>query len=71
MISLISVFEILTSFAETNNIINVENGGYEHVSDYIPIAHPNASTLAKLQALEPSTVSGDRTREPPSKNVPI
>ncbi|KAH9855805.1 SPOC domain-like protein [Lenzites betulinus] len=44
---------------ETNNIINEENGGYEHVSEYIPIAQPNATTLAKLQALEPSTAPGD------------
>ncbi|CDO74809.1 hypothetical protein BN946_scf185001.g57 [Trametes cinnabarina] len=50
---------ILFGSEETNNIINEENGGYEHVSEYIPIAQPNASTLAKLQALEPSTVSGD------------
>ncbi|OJT04950.1 ATP-dependent DNA helicase II subunit 2 [Trametes pubescens] len=50
---------ILFGSEETKNIINEENGGYEHVSDYIPIAHPNAATLAKLQALEPSTVSGD------------
>ncbi|KAI8983219.1 SPOC domain-like protein [Trametes punicea] len=50
---------ILFGSEETNNIINDENGGYEHVSEYIPIAQPNATTLAKLQALEPSTVTGD------------
>lgn len=38
-----------------------ESGGYETVTEYIPIAQPNASTLAKINALEPSTVTGDRT----------
>ncbi|KAI0770992.1 SPOC domain-like protein [Trametes elegans] len=50
---------ILFGSEETNNIVHDENGGYEHVSEYIPIAQPNATTLAKLQALEPSTVVGD------------
>lgn len=31
------------------------------MSEYIPIAQPNAGTLSKLDALKPSTVSGDRT----------
>lgn len=44
----------------TDNIINDKNGGYDNVSTYIPIAQPNAATLAKLDALEPSTVAGDR-----------
>ncbi|KAI0327975.1 SPOC domain-like protein [Cubamyces sp. BRFM 1775] len=50
---------ILFGSEETNNVINEENGGYEHVSEYIPIEQPNATTLAQLQALEPSTVAGD------------
>ncbi|KAI0638826.1 SPOC domain-like protein [Trametes polyzona] len=50
---------ILFGSEETSNVLNEAHGGYEHVSEYVPIAHPNASTLAKLQALEPSTVSGD------------
>ncbi|KAI0358783.1 hypothetical protein OH77DRAFT_1105096 [Trametes cingulata] len=54
---------ILFGSEETNNVINEENGGYEHVSEYVPIAQPNAGTLAKLQALEPSTVAGDRMRD--------
>lgn len=45
---------------ETENIVNEENGGYENVKEYIPIGQPNAGTLAKLQALEPSTTHGDR-----------
>jgi ATP-dependent DNA helicase 2 subunit 2 len=49
------------SSADTDNIINERNGGYEHVTEYIPIAQPNAGTLAKLDELEPSTVIGDRT----------
>ncbi|EJF58779.1 SPOC domain-like protein [Dichomitus squalens LYAD-421 SS1] len=50
---------ILFGSEETNNMINDANGGYEHVAEYIPIAQPNSATLAKLAALEPSTVSGD------------
>ncbi|OSD05649.1 SPOC domain-like protein [Trametes coccinea BRFM310] len=50
---------ILFGSEETKNVIHKENGGYEHVSEYIPIAQPNAATLAKLRALEPSTVAGD------------
>jgi len=30
------------------------------VEEYIPIAQPNAGTLAKLDALEASSVTGDR-----------
>ena len=44
----------------TNNVINQQNGGYEHVTEYIPIAQPNSGTLAKLTTLKPSTVAGDR-----------
>ncbi|KAF8887717.1 SPOC domain-like protein [Infundibulicybe gibba] len=44
---------------ETDNTINSKNGGYEHVSEYIPIGQPNAGTLAKVDRLQPSTVSGD------------
>jgi ATP-dependent DNA helicase 2 subunit 2 len=45
---------------ETKNIINAENGGYENVLEYIPIAQPNAGTIAKIDALQPSATSGDR-----------
>ncbi|KAF5377271.1 hypothetical protein D9615_006424 [Tricholomella constricta] len=44
---------------ETDNIIHDKNGGYDNVSEYIPIGHPNAGTLAKLDALEPSEFCGD------------
>ncbi|OCB89228.1 SPOC domain-like protein [Sanghuangporus baumii] len=50
---------ILFGTEETNNIINNEKGGYDHVSECIPIAQPNAGTLTKLQALQPSTEIGD------------
>ncbi|KXN84807.1 ATP-dependent DNA helicase II subunit 2 [Leucoagaricus sp. SymC.cos] len=43
----------------TDNIINIKNGGYDNVMEYIPIAQPNGETLAKLNALEPSAVAGD------------
>ena len=46
----------------TSNIINEKNGGYERVSEYIPIGQPNNGTLAKLQALQASEESGDRRR---------
>lgn len=44
----------------TNNIINERNGGYERVTEYIPIGQPNAGTLAKVQALQASEETGDR-----------
>ena len=38
---------------DTRNLVNDENpDGYENVVEYIPIAQPNAGTLAKLQALQ-------------------
>ncbi|KAF6765925.1 SPOC domain-like protein [Ephemerocybe angulata] len=43
----------------TDNIVNVQTGGYENVQEYIPIGTPNVNTLAKLDALEPSTATGD------------
>jgi ATP-dependent DNA helicase 2 subunit 2 len=45
---------------ETNNIINEKNGGYDNVAEYIPVGQPNAATLSKIDALEPSEISGDR-----------
>ena len=35
------------------------NGGYHNVEEYISIAQPNAKTLAQLDELKPSSVSGD------------
>ncbi|CCL99640.1 uncharacterized protein FIBRA_01660 [Fibroporia radiculosa] len=43
----------------TENIINKKNGGYENVLEFIPIAQPNAGTLAKLATLQPSETIGD------------
>ncbi|KAI6022554.1 SPOC domain-like protein [Pisolithus marmoratus] len=43
----------------TDNIVNEKHGGYEHVSEYIPISTPSARTLAKLDELEPSETAGD------------
>jgi hypothetical protein len=48
------------STIDTDNIINEKNGGYENVSEYIPIAQPTAATLSKLDELQPSSVIGDR-----------
>ncbi|KAG2345381.1 SPOC domain-like protein [Suillus weaverae] len=50
---------ILFGSEETDNIIHEKNGGYQHVSEYIPIAQPSSTTLAKLDALQPSEHSGD------------
>lgn len=48
---------------KTRNILNKRmKDGYERVLEYIPIAQPNAATLAKLDALEPSDEGGDRKR---------
>ncbi|KJA25917.1 hypothetical protein HYPSUDRAFT_1067115 [Hypholoma sublateritium FD-334 SS-4] len=44
---------------DTRNVVNDENGAYENVTEYIPIAQPNAATIAKIDALAPSTVFGD------------
>ncbi|KZT08940.1 SPOC domain-like protein [Laetiporus sulphureus 93-53] len=50
---------ILFGTEGTHNVINEKNSGYDHVMEYIPIAQPNAGTLARLDALRASTVSGD------------
>ncbi|KAJ7171774.1 SPOC domain-like protein [Mycena crocata] len=45
---------------KTRNILNKRmKEGYERVEEYIPIAQPNAATLAKLDALQPSDEAGD------------
>lgn len=46
---------------DTKNAINAARGGYESVVEYIPIAQPNSSTIAKIDALQASITSGDRT----------
>ncbi|KAG6841529.1 hypothetical protein C0991_009894 [Blastosporella zonata] len=44
---------------DTQNIINDQSGGYENVSEYIPIAQPNATTLTKLDMLKATQSFGD------------
>ncbi|EIW86315.1 SPOC domain-like protein [Coniophora puteana RWD-64-598 SS2] len=44
---------------DTHNVVNEKNGGYDHVTEFIPIGQPNATTLAKLDTLKPSETSGD------------
>lgn len=46
--------------SETDNQINAQHGGYENVTEYIPIGTPSAATLRELDELEPSEVFGDR-----------
>ncbi|KAF9014914.1 SPOC like C-terminal domain-containing protein [Cyathus striatus] len=50
---------ILFGSQETNNIVSEKSGGYYNVSEYIPIAQPSSHTLAKLDLLHPSDVTGD------------
>ncbi|KAJ3514927.1 hypothetical protein NLJ89_g2081 [Agrocybe chaxingu] len=50
---------ILFGSEDTRNIVNAANGGYENVYEFIPIGQPNAGTIAKIDALEPSTTTGD------------
>ena len=49
-----------TNSTETSNTINTKHGGYDNVSEFIPIGQPHASTLAKIDTLKPSDVTGDR-----------
>ncbi|KAG6831636.1 hypothetical protein H0H92_008713 [Tricholoma furcatifolium] len=53
------LFMFIHNSVETDNKINEANGGYEHVSEYIPIAQPNAATLSKLDMLKASDQCGD------------
>ncbi|KAF8272335.1 SPOC like C-terminal domain-containing protein [Lactarius quietus] len=50
---------ILFGTEETDNVIHRKDGGYDHVTELIQIGQPNADTLAKLAALEVSSVAGD------------
>lgn len=49
-----------TNSTETSNTINTKHGGYDNVSEFIPIGQPHASTLSKIDTLKPSDVTGDR-----------
>lgn len=55
---------------DTENFVNQEQGGYDHVSEFIPIGKPDASTLAKLSTLQPSETSGDRELGPHDTRMP-
>jgi len=44
---------------DTDNRVNRKDGGYTNVTEYIPIGHPNAQTLEKLDAVEASGSHGD------------
>ena len=46
---------------ETDNVVNQKDGGYDHITEFIRIAQPNADTLAKLATLEAADVAGDRS----------
>ncbi len=54
---------ILFGTEGTDNVVHKakRDYGYHHVTEYIPMAHPDINTLAKLQLLRPSEdCSGDR-----------
>ncbi|PPQ67012.1 hypothetical protein CVT24_011306 [Panaeolus cyanescens] len=58
---------ILFGTDETNNILAPENEGfYGHVSEYIPIAQPNAGTISKLNDLEASEENWEADGSNPS-----
>ena len=42
------------------NCVHKEQGGYEHIEEIMPIAHPNASTIAQISSITPGTEIGDR-----------
>ena len=41
--------------------MNEAHGGYDNITEYIPIEQPNAQTMAKIKSIKPSTTSGDRS----------
>jgi len=55
----------MNSRKETDNIVNRADGGYDNVSELIPIAQPTADTLTKLASLQASDVAGDRLSSSP------
>ncbi|EJD55401.1 SPOC domain-like protein [Auricularia subglabra TFB-10046 SS5] len=44
---------------ETGNIVNEAHGGYDHVIEFIEIAQPNATTLAKLSEISSTVIEDD------------
>lgn len=44
----------------TNNLVSDQHGGYDHVTEYLPIHQPNARTLHKIDGIKPSSEIGDR-----------
>ncbi|KAG8851859.1 ATP-dependent DNA helicase II subunit 2 [Tulasnella sp. 330] len=50
---------ILFGTTKSKNCVHSEHGGYENVTEYIPIAHPTTKTLDMISAIRPSTVHGD------------
>lgn len=55
----------MNSRKETDNLVNRADGGYDNVSELIPIAQPTADTLTKLASLQASDVTGDRLSSSP------
>ena len=59
----------MNSQKETDNIVNSADGGYDNVSEFIPIAQPTADTLTKLASLQASDVAGDRLSFSPCSSL--
>ncbi|KAF8330432.1 SPOC domain-like protein [Cantharellus anzutake] len=50
---------ILFGTEGTNNVVSDVHGGYDHVTEFLPIHQPNARTLYKLDTIKPSSTVGD------------
>ena len=46
------------------NCVNRDHGGYDHVTEYIPIGQPTAHTLDLVSAIRPHKTVGDRRSYP-------
>lgn len=45
--------------ADTSNVLNAKHGGYDHVTEFIEIGQPSATTLAELSGIAPTVVDED------------
>ncbi|KAG8902590.1 ATP-dependent DNA helicase II subunit 2 [Tulasnella sp. 403] len=50
---------ILFGTRKTKNTVNTQHGGYDHVTEYIPIGQPTAHTLDLVSAIGPGAFEGD------------
>ncbi|KAI0089844.1 SPOC like C-terminal domain-containing protein [Irpex rosettiformis] len=50
---------ILFGTKETRNMVHEKDGGYDHVSEYIPVGTPSSETISKLSEIKPGDDHGD------------